>query len=83
MSFIDHGEPGYRFVVGECYESIRIAVMYKKASARFSSEVSGLPGKGSVALSRGCLCPGRTAQRLEDFEGGGNLVGSAFCHLIA
>lgn len=57
MSFIDHGGPGSCFVVGECYESIRIAVMYKKASARFSSEVSGLPVKVSVALSRGCLYP--------------------------
>lgn len=73
MCFIDYGWPGSRFVVGECYENIRIAVMSNKASARFSSEVSCRPVKGSVvgglALSRGCLYPGRTAQRLEHIDG--------------
>lgn len=68
-SFLDQGGLGSRFVVGECYENIRIAVMYHKASVRFNSEVSGLPVKGSVVggltLIRGCLYPGRTAQRLE------------------
>lgn len=63
MCFIDHGGPGSRFVVGECYENIRIVVMSNKASARFSSEVSGLPVKGSVvgglALSRSCLYSGK------------------------